>query len=168
MTPQKRKAIDDAREIERSVARWLMARGWLCLPVYDYSGLSSEKAPKLEAFASEDSLVTPDLLVVRGGVLRWVEVKFKTSADVYRRTGSLDTGISLYLWQAYERVQRASGAQAWLAFAHRTEGVITLNSWREMDALSPRLSNGPDPGGSVFWPLEKLRVVAAYADVVRG
>ncbi len=151
---------------ERAVARWLQTKGWRVLPVYDFSGKGDDKAPKLAAFSAEDSLVTPDLLIARRGLARWVEVKFKTAASYTFITGTRDTGISLRLWGQYGSVGRESGLGVFLCFAHETEDSVTLNSYRELMDMSPRLSRGPDRGGSVLWPLAKLRRIASYREIV--
>lgn len=155
------------REVERAVARWFMRRGARILPVYDYSGLADAKAPKLEAFAASDSLVTPDLLVARSGRLQWVEVKLKERADFTHITQVEETGIGARLWDQYQQVQRHSGALVWLSFVHIRENAITLNSIDELVAFGPRCYHGSkmDRGGMRFWPLEKLRRVARYSDL---
>ena len=155
------------RAIERAVARWLQARGSLILPVYDYSGLGEGKAPKLEAFTVADSLVTPDLLVARRGVLVWVEVKYKHHADLTRKTGLLETGISLRLWREYHRVREVSGTRVFLAFAHESEDVLTCDEIETLCSLSPREYDGPKMGrgGMVFWPLSRLHRIASFAEV---
>ena len=167
-----RVALAGARAVEIAVAAWLMDRGHLVLPVYDYSGAGDDKAPRLHAFSCEDSLVLPDLLVCRAGLSQWVEVKYKTAGSATAIRGNqIQTGISLRLYQQYDRVARESGFDVWMCFAHRTENLITLNSLKELRNLPvsgpPRKSSGPDRGGSVFWPLEELRVVASFGEVVR-
>ena len=69
-----------SKGIEEAVARWCMRRGGKVLPVYDYSGLADDKAPKLQALPASLSRVLPDLLVFRGRHRFWVEIKLKTRA----------------------------------------------------------------------------------------
>ena len=163
------------RRAERAVARWIMGKGGLILPVYDYSGADEKKAPKLEAFSTTDSLVTPDLLVARKGLLSWVEVKWKQRADEYRKAKSIDTGISRRLWSQHQHVRTATGAKVWICFAHQQENVLTCDEIETLQQLQypgqkepgPRLYAGPHMGyyGMVFWPLAKLRPIAKYTEL---
>lgn len=168
---EKRERFAFARTIELAVASHLMTKGWSILPVYDCSGQQDDKAPRLHAFSASDSVVLPDLLLARGGLMRWVEVKFKTEAPKTHCTGYYETGISVRHWEHYHRAEKESGAVVFISFAHQTEDVVTCNSLRELRTLwpqkYPRYSpNGPDPGGSLFWPLEKLRRVAALSEIL--
>lgn len=157
-----------ARVVERAFASWLMQRGSRILPVYDYSGLGSGKAPKLEAYAASDSLVTPDLLVARSGSLVWCEVKWKASANLFRRTNEFETGIDLRLWKQYQRVRRETGARVFLVFAQMSEGIVTCDDIDALDALpSKRVYDGPAYDSMVNWPLRHLHRLANYAEVVR-
>jgi hypothetical protein len=161
---QFRKNLEIARVEEKRVASWLMKRGWRILPVYDFSGLQEDKAPKLQAYSASDSLVLPDLLCARAGVTKWVEVKWKTDASMTTITRRLETGISLRLWRNYIAASDVSGIEVWIAFVHKNQHHLTLNSLSELKAknglrVSPK---GPDMGGSVFWPLEELREVSKW------
>ncbi len=112
------------REIEKAVGAWLMSKGLRILPVYDYSGLQENKAPRFTAAVQSESLVLPDLLGARDSSCRWYEVKYKHHADFTRKTQRLETGISLRLWKQYQQVEKVSGIPVWLLFAHRKEDEV--------------------------------------------
>lgn len=125
-----RVSVEFYRRYEKAVAAWLMRRGWFIFPVYDFSGLGENKAPKLQAASPTQSLVTPDLFVSRGGTSKWVEVKWKTHAEpgIIRSMArkcqpndALETGVSLRLWRHYEQVQSVSGCEVWITFVHERE-----------------------------------------------
>ena len=162
-----RENVAKGRVIERALARWLMSRGARILPVYDYSGLGENKAPKLEAFSATDSLVTPDLLVARKGRMQWCEVKWKESAFLFRKTNERETGINLRLWSQYLRVKQVTGCQVFLVFAHKRRissratrsdrfPMLTRQAMYRGDAYAPMIN----------WPLRLLRPLAPYSDVV--
>lgn len=161
--------LNFGREIEKCVSRWLMKRGESILPVYDYSGLAEDKAPKLTNLHSSDSLVLPDLLGFRMGRGMWFEVKFKDSANFTRITGRLETGISKRLWDQYWRVAAISGLPVWLIFAHKKENEIRAGSLGMLQHKC-RFYEGGKMGrcGMVFFPYDSLILLSKYSDVVIG
>jgi hypothetical protein len=96
---------------ELLVSAWLQGRGWFVIPSYDYSGIGRDKAPKMRGI--RNSFPVPDLDACRSGDRRWVEVKTKTSAAMYHKTGQYQHGIEHYV--DYVRVQQETGNKAWLA-----------------------------------------------------
>jgi len=167
-----RSAVARARVIEIAVATWLMERGCLILPVYDYSGLGENKAPKLQAFSATDSLVTPDLLVARSGLLSWCEVKWKSGVIHYRKTNERETGIDLRLWHQYQKVKAVTGAKVFLLFAHSNpeDSVITCDELAVLDALPQKRESARGRGGHppmINWPIRLLHRMASYDDVIR-
>ena len=161
-----RSALAKARVTERTVAAWLMSKEWLVLPTYDFSGKSDDKAPKLMAESPDESLVIPDLLCARRGEVRWVEVKEKDSASYTNITGRFETGISLRLWEHYQKVRAATGAPVWIFFAHNKEDEVRCG---EIATLSPkkRIYGGTRMGraGMVFFPYHELVFVCRLSDL---
>jgi len=160
--------LEIGRAAEKLVAAWLKRRGWRILPVYDYSGLDEGKAPKLEAEKAEDSLVTPDLLAARAGVMSWFEVKYKTRADWTRKTKRFETGISLRLWRHYREAQAASGATVWLVFVHEQEDEIRAGALDDLakvkrDYCDVKMGRG----GMAFFPWDSLKRLGKLSDVRR-
>lgn len=161
-------AVAESRKVERAVAAWLMKRnGCSVLPVYDYSGLSQDKAPKLQAFSSADSLVCPDLLVARRGLLTWVEVKWKTACIHWRKTSQDQTGIDRRLFDQYVRVAAVTGARVFLMFCHREPDVVTCDDLASLAVAkgrrdSVRSSTMP---AMISWPIDSLHRVAKFSDI---
>lgn len=154
------------REIEKAVAVWLMKRGQLILPVYDYSGLAEGKAPKFTADCQSRSLVLPDLLGAKAGNSAWFEVKFKNRADFTRKTARFETGISKRLWEHYQRVESESGFPVWLIFAHKQENELRGDSIASLRG-SERIYKGYKMGhaGMVFFDYKKLKLLAKLSSV---
>lgn len=160
-------AVAKARVIERAVAQWLMAHGARILPVYDYSGLGENKAPRLEAFSASDSLVTPDLLVARSGRMQWCEVKWKERAFEFMKTNEYETGIDLRLWKQYQRVKTVTGCRVFLVFAHKQENIVTCDEIGAMDSLpGKRVYMGSQYKSMINWPLRHLHQLTEYARII--
>jgi hypothetical protein len=154
-----------SKVVEVAVAKWLMGRGWKILPAYDFSGAGDDKAPKL--MADGESLVLPDLLGCRAGKSIWFEVKLKTSATLYRKTGTWETGISLRHFRHYQKVRDESGLPVWLVFAHQGENEVSAAPLEALEScLRVYSGNLMGRGGMAFFPYAALRRLATLADVV--
>lgn len=121
------------RTAEELVATELRRRGWYVIPSYDYSG-EDDKAPRLHG-PHEVSWVLPDLDVCRGGVRRWVEVKYKSAAaHVYsprqrvRPDCPLQHGISLRLVEHYRRVREQSGCEVWICIYEGNTRLVLIQN----------------------------------------
>ena len=146
------------REIEKAVGAWLMSKGLRILPVYDYSGLREDKAPKFTAADPSESLVLPDLLGALDSSCRWYEVKYKHHAEFTRKTQRHETGISLRLWKQYQRVESVSGIPVWLLFAHRKEDEVRGEAIARLKGRE-RIYGGRKMGsaGMVFFAWDDLK-----------
>jgi hypothetical protein len=121
--------------VELGAAALLRARGWWVLPAYDYSGTGDSKAPRLCAPSGWDDLVLPDLLAFNGRKTIWAELKLKTRAIEYRKTGQLTTGLCLRLYRHYRQVQEITGAAVWLLFAHEEEQEVRGDKLDELEKV---------------------------------
>jgi hypothetical protein len=162
-----RRKLALGNRFEVMVAAWLKSRRFYLLPVYDYSGLGANKAPKLEAQTPYGSLVLPDLLVARDGGVKFVEVKYKDRADWTRITQRFETGINLRLWLHYRKVQVVSGIPVWLMFVHQQEDEIRGGWIDDLAALKPRKYEGQKMGrsGMVFFPWDGLKRQATLSEI---
>ncbi len=142
-----------AREWEKKVARWAARRGWYVLPAYDYAGKGESKAPKLVSPDGND-LVLPDLVCFRNAGLRWLEVKWKRRAALYRATGELVTGISLRLFKHYCQIEERVAGEVFVVFLHEDEREVRGDSLNNLRAYVSHVYKGPKMGrgGMVFWP----------------
>jgi len=155
--------------VEIAVAAYLMMRGWLILPVYDYSGLGEGKPPKLTARESEDSLICPDLLCAKNGLIRWCEVKYKERCDWTRVVQRRETGINKRLWEHYQQVEQATGIATWIVFAHGQEnelrrGLLSLLARPGHHRLYLGDKMGKD--GMVFFSYDELSLICPLSDII--
>lgn len=103
---------------ETQIAKWLVSRGNTVVPAYEIE-IQRGKGPRV--YSPAGPIVAPDLCVIRGGRVIWVEAKHKTTFTWRRnRPGPRwETGVDLHHWREYQRVQKATGAPVWLLFLHR-------------------------------------------------
>lgn len=109
---------------ERLVAEFLQEKGFYVIPSYDYSGEDSNKAPKMQG--KKTAYVIPDLDICRAGLRRWVEVKTKTEATLFGKTGELQHGIDVRHFESYLSVQNESGNEVYLAIYELTPRPVIL------------------------------------------
>lgn len=144
------------RKWEMRMATWASSRGWYVLPTYDFSGASEDKAPKLLSPADAEDLVVPDLQCICNGSMKWLEVKYKSNADLYRRGNYLVTGISQRLLRHYSEVEAQSPGPVVVAFVHGKECEVRGTNVRTLlDTVAYR-SDFPPMGPMAFWEYEKL------------
>lgn len=149
------------RAAEERVTRWLQSRGWFVIPSYDYAGEDGDKAPRLQGLAA--GYAVPDLDAARDGTRRWVEVKAKTRANIWRSRqpwGHPDTpehGVDHSNYLAYLEVKRITGDEVWIAIYEEDTGRLLT---AEIDALGkPRVGNWL--GKPIAnWPRDRFRVLA--------
>lgn len=115
---------------ETDIARWLIGRGGVVLPVYSVE-VDSGKGPRL--FSADCELVAPDLLAWCKGVLHWIEAKHKSRFTWHRKTQQWTTGIDLHHYKDYLRVANKVNHPVWLMFLHR----LNLPDQRDLDAGCP-------------------------------
>jgi len=101
---------------ESAIARWLISRGNVVLPVYEKI-LDTNKGPQL--FTWDGSLVAPDMIAIKDKNVLWVEAKHKTAFTWHRITGRWVTGIDLRHYQEYWKVREQVGIPIWVLFLHR-------------------------------------------------
>lgn len=132
---------------EQRVAAWLQVRGWSIIPSYDYAGPDKDKPPRLQGF--KVGYAVPDLDVSREGVRRWVEVKTKWEAVLWRRTNELRHGIDLRLLQHYQTVETITGTECWIAVYEESTGALLVQAIRKLGTPSI----GTDRGNKMaYWP----------------
>lgn len=129
------------RAAEQRVARWLQERDWFVIPSYDYAGEDGNKAPRLQGLTAGHAV--PDLDVARDGKRKWVEVKSKAQANVWRKEepwGSPNTrehGVDYGNYLDYLRVKRITGDEVWIAIYEEDTGQLLA---AEIDTLGePRI-----------------------------
>lgn len=144
---------------EQLVARWLQECGWYVIPSYDYCGEDGNKAPRLMGFRTSHPV--PDLDISRDGIRRWVEVKTKTAASLFRKTNSLDHGIEYRLYESYLRVAAETGTECWLAIYETSTGDLIAQSLALLG--EPRVSL-MDGRRMAYWPRDRFRTLHHFGD----
>jgi len=152
------------RVAEQMVTRWLQEQhDEFVIPSYDYSGEDGNKAPRLQGLLR--GFAVPDLDVSRDGRRRWVEVKSKERANIWRssqpwgRPNVHEHGIDYSNYLDYLEVKRITGAPVWIAVYEENTGCLL---GAEIDALGkPRL--GSWLGKPIAnWPRDKFRVITRF------
>jgi hypothetical protein len=153
----KRPEFARGRAGEQVVAAWLQERGWYVIPSYDYCGEDGNKAPKLMGLRT--SYPVPDLDVARNGVRRWVEVKTKTAASLFRKTNSLDHGIEHRLYESYLRVAAETGTECWIAVYETSTGDLLCQRLTELGEPRKSTMNGAP---MAYWPRARFSVLHTF------
>ena len=161
-------SLEQGKVAESAIARWLMSRGNMVLPAYEKAE-KEYKGPQL--FASEFSLVTPDMVVFGENVI-WVEAKHKTQFAVNRTHGVYTTGIDLHHWKEYQQVASNTGLPVWILFLHKPGNGCPSGLFGDsVEALAGSVHHvwkSPHPGqrhGMVYWSYPPLKRIASYQEV---
>lgn len=156
------KRLADGRAGESKIAKWLIARGSMVVPVYEKI-IDEGKGPQV--YTAEGEFVAPDLLAMRHGKLTWIEAKHKTAFPWNRTRKIFVTGIDLHHYRQYLAVQRLSEVPVWLLFLHKggqakdspsSPSGLFGNSLRIL-AMHENHRCSPDKfgkGGMVYWSRE--------------
>ena len=158
---------------ESLIARWLNWRGWHVLPVYEVEAQSG-KGPRL--FAKDRQLIAPDMLVLKGDTVLWIEAKHKDAFSWHRNTQQWTTGIDLRHYVDYCEVNDSTQRDVWLLFLHRggqakdsppdsPSGLFGQSLLALRCRESHRHSNWGN-SGMVYWGKDSLIKLASLEDVV--
>ncbi len=116
MEPTFEKRLAFGQVAESLIATWLRrVRGCTVIPIYEKE-IGSGKGPRV--FMPDGELVAPDMQVVRGGELSWIEAKHKTTFTWHRITQRWTTGIDQRHYQEYLKVSDLFPWPVWLMFLH--------------------------------------------------
>lgn len=100
---------------EREVRAYLERSGQYVVPA---SLIDNGGAPMAISLVRAN-LVLPDVLTIGGGGSAWWEVKTKTVARKYQKTGAWRHGVDKRCWLDYLTVEEESGLPGWLAIVQR-------------------------------------------------
>lgn len=116
---------------ETQIALWLRrAKGWSILPVYEKE-INEGKGPRF--FTPDKEIVAPDLLVMKGAQVRWIEAKHKSVFTWYRKSPQDDkwqTGIDAHHFFEYCRIAEETAYPVWLLFLHASDEARPYNGMR--------------------------------------
>ena len=167
---------------ETEIAKWLLARGAVVLPVYDIE-YETGKGPRL--FTGSGQLIAPDLLVWKKQIC-WIEAKHKSVFTWHRKTMRWTTGIDKRHWHQYLKVRSLVDISIWLLFLHRSESPDRRDlQWDcpprcpsglfggSLDRLEncinhdvPAGNGGWGASGMVYWAHESLKKLATVEEVI--
>ncbi len=157
---------------EGAIARWLRAREWSVLPVYEMD-IDSGKGPRL--FMPDRPVVATDMFVFRQGDALWVEAKTKT-VFTWRRLPpgpQWETGIDLRHYREYQTIDEHTPWPVWLLFLHTQSEPderdvrhgcppecptgLFGNKLSILRTCESHRSDKHGPSGMVYWGLPSLR-----------
>lgn len=155
------------------IATWLRRRcRYTVLPVYEKE-IDNGKGPRM--WTPTQSLIAPDMLVMRADSVKWVEAKRKSVFSWHRITQRWVTGIDLRHYQDYLELARSSDWPVWLLFLH-TKGASSEGSGRcpvglfggeliELSQHENHRSSKWGKSGMVYWAHERLKLLATLEEV---
>lgn len=166
-------ARDLGRIGEELAEWWFQTKGWGSIPVYDYSGLANDKAPKL--MFETRGVVVPDLDIMQNGRRKWCEVKTYHHAHRNDRHKCLVHGIEKRLFDHYLDVQEESGCEVLLAVLEVSTGDLLVRSLNRLVTrlpcqcgcdLNPRNCRTRIKAG-VYFPRREFDVVHTFTNESR-
>lgn len=157
---------------EWQIEVWLRrAAGCCVLPVRE--GGRDNQGPRI--FLPIGNLIAPDMLVIKGKDVRWIEAKHKTVFSWHRMTHRWTTGIDLRAYEQYQEVASITPWPVWLLFLHsssdskeRSEPCPTGLFGGELSYLTENENHRSDRwgrSGMVYWAHETLRLIATKEEI---
>ena len=113
---------------EHLVARFLMSRGVVLSPLYQFQNHDRAPVALWEVDGAQVSGVLPDLACWNKGRAFFAEVKRKTRWVHWE--GARETGFDQRLWREYRRIRTQSGVPVWVFFVHEQQepcGIYLVN-----------------------------------------
>ena len=159
-------------------AAWWQAFGWHILPAYEIEA-DSGKEPRL-FMATQERLITPDMLCIKGDKACWAEAKTKSAFTWHRKTETFQTGIDRRHWRDYLKVSESQSFPMWLMFVHRA-GQVAKNTPPGMESPSGLYAQdivklratidhehaNYGPSGMVYWRESAFKRLCDYEELVR-
>jgi hypothetical protein len=176
---QFQKRLSFGQMAETRIARWILRKGAIILPIYDIE-YETGKGPRI--FGIDEQLIAPDLLVFLQGKMYWIEAKHKSVFTWYRKGKCWTTGIDLHHYRQYFQVEVLLGFPIRLLFLHEcsTPAAIdrryqdcpdecpvglfgqTLQYLKEHESHRS-MKHGPT--GMVYWAYETLELRASLSEL---
>lgn len=159
---------------ESKIAVWLRAQGRYVLPAYEKE-IDNNKGPHL--FCPTGELVVPDMLVINGLKVAWIEAKHKSVFSFYRKKGQWETGINLRHYGQYLQVAQVISWPIWILFLHEKDRDLSRpgEPWpcptglfgQSIEILKTRVSHTSDrwANGMIYWAHKDLKELASLKEV---
>lgn len=171
---------------ESLIARWLIRKDWLVLPVYEVEKYSG-KGPQV--FCSSGEIIAPDVLAMKRGKRNviWIEAKHKSVFTWWFNNGASkwETGIDVRHYENYKKLLDLVPWDIWLLFLHRESKPADkdLKRWPNCPAVCPtglyggnlrklikKVSHGSGrwgASGMVYWAHSDLKKLASIKEFIR-
>jgi hypothetical protein len=169
---------------ESLIAQWLQKRGWHVLPAYEKE-IDTGKGPRLFAATASGGgrLISPDLLIMKGGIFQWIEAKHKTRFSWYGLGKHFVTGVDIRHFAVICKVADITGLPVWLLFLHKESQTWSsdVERWnapsvcptgllgQDISILRLKQSHRSDKygkSGMIYWqPFEHLRFIAEFQEI---
>lgn len=167
------------RIAETQIAKWIISRGNLVLPVYDVE-IESGKGPRL--FGGMDGeLIAPDLLVMSSKGVYWIEAKHKSVFTWHRNSRRWVTGIDVRHYEHYLKVDESTPFHVWLLFLHQRAEPSPIDKPHgcpkrcptglfgrpllELQSCENHRHNNWGPHGMVYWGHNSLTKLASLKEI---
>lgn len=144
---------------QRLCGEWLTRNGWLVIYLCDSAGSGAPMA-----HGQGRRVVLPDFDIARRGARRFVEVKYKRTAQWYRKRKRLQHGLERRLFNAYLQIEEDYKTEVWLAIH---EGITDKLIARRVCDLLPhaqtwdgRHPEKADYGDMIFFPRREFEHLA--------
>lgn len=174
-----RSNLQQGQEAELQIGLWLRrARGYSILPIYEKEG-GDFKGPRF--FAPGAEFIAPDMLVMKGSDIRWIEAKRKTVFSWRGVGGYWETGIDAHHYGQYQAIAKRYPWPIWLLFLHTSDKTDPrdIARWgapvtcptglfgRELAHLKKHERYGSEygKGGMVYWRKDVLQLIATLEEV---
>lgn len=184
VNPAFAESLRRGQKTESAISCWMRhSRGAAVLPVYE-TEIDSGKGPRL--LLPEGELIAPDMLVISGKGVCWIEAKHKTHFAWSKITKTWQTGIDRRHYEDYLRLDARLQWPVWLLFFHahdtpyRRRGCdpdqpihcrtgLYGNSLTYLEDHRDHFGGYPDDCGRfvpmVYWNERDLRLLATVDDV---
>jgi hypothetical protein len=110
---------------------------------------------------SPSGKILPDAIAHKDGKPSWFVLLPKTACTTHRKTGLVETGMALRLFQAYEKLCVVSALPVHLYFIHSVENEIRELCLIDGAYFKRRIwpADTMDKGGTIFFPWDSLTPV---------
>ncbi len=150
------------RAAEDAVRRAYTRLGYFVVPAH---AIEDGGAPMLIGLLRK--YVLPDFLVAKGGIPRWLEVKYKDHCVKYQKTGFFRHGIDRAKWDSYRKVEKITGIPGSIAIIQYRPGASADPFPHLLEQSYSRLEQTVQfaaptahaPTGMVYWNVDDMEIV---------
>lgn len=137
---------------EQVIRPWLIRYGYRVIVL---ANIADGGAPSLEG---RTRIVLPDYQVVGGTGNRFVELKTKSEATLYKKTQTWEHGLELRLYHHYLAIAAETHLQVWLCILELRRNLVLLQDTAHLHRVR-REYHGPNaPNGQpfVYFPCDEF------------